>query len=116
MRMRFDSPLRGLAIGAPVEFFGVSIGNVVKVAVDYDPPTQRFSLVVDVVTYPHRLSSVLDKFPAHDEEEAKVATFIASMVHTDLRAQARTGNLLTGQLYVALDFVKCPRASIRLRS
>jgi paraquat-inducible protein B len=111
MRMRFDSPLRGLAIGAPVEFFGVSIGNVVRVAVDYDPPTQRFSLVVDVVTYPHRLGSVLDKFPAHDEEEAKVATFIASMVHSGLRAQARTGNLLTGQLYVALDFVKSPPAA-----
>jgi paraquat-inducible protein B len=111
MRMRFDSPLRGLSIGAPVEFYGVSIGNVVKVAVDFDPPTQKFSLVVDVVTYPHRLGSVLDKFPAHDEEDAKVATFIGSLVHTGLRAQARTGSLLTGQLYVALDFVKSPPAA-----
>lgn len=111
MRMRFDSPLRGLAIGAPVEFFGVSIGNVVKVAVDYDPPTQKFSLVVDVVTYPHRLGSVLDKFPTNNEEDAKVAAFIGSMVHAGLRAQARTGNLLTGQLYVALDFMKSPPAA-----
>jgi paraquat-inducible protein B len=108
MRMRFDSPLRGLAIGAPVEFYGVSIGNVVKVAVDFDPPTQKFSLLVDVVTYPHRLGSVLAKFPTNNEEDAKVATFIASLVHGGLRAQARTGNLLTGQLYVALDFVKSP--------
>ena len=111
MRMRFDSPLRGLEIGAPVEFYGVSIGNVVKVAVDFDPPTQKFSLVVDVVTYPHRLGSVLDKFPTNNEEEAKVAAFIGSMVHAGLRAQARTGNLLTGQLYVALDFVKSPPAA-----
>jgi paraquat-inducible protein B len=109
MRMRFDSPLRGLTIGAPVEFYGVSIGNVVKMAVDFDPPRQKFSLVVDVVTYPQRLGSVLDKFPA--QEDAKVATFIGSMVHTGLRAQARTGNLLTGQLYVALDFVKSPPAA-----
>ena len=108
MRMRFDSPLRGLMSGAPVEFFGVSIGNVVKVAVDFDPPTHKFSLVVDVVTYPHRLGSVLAKFPTNNEEDAKVATFIASLVHGGLRAQARTGNLLTGQLYVALDFVKSP--------
>ena len=112
MRMRFDSPLRGLAIGAPVEFFGVSIGNVVKVAVDFVPPTQKFSLLVDVVTYPHRLGSVLDKFPTNNEEDAKVAAFIGSMVHTGLRAQARTGNLLTGQLYVALDFMKSPPAAI----
>jgi paraquat-inducible protein B len=111
MRMRFDSPLRGLAIGAPVEFYGVSIGNVVKAAVDYDPPTQKFSLLVDVVTYPHRLGSVLAKFPTNNEEEAKVATFIGSMVHAGLRAQARSGNLLTGQLYVALDFVESPPAA-----
>jgi paraquat-inducible protein B len=110
MRMRFDSPLRGLAIGAPVEFYGVSIGNVVKVAVDFDAPTQKFSLLVDVVTYPQRLGSVLDKFPARDKQDAKVATFIGSMVHTGLRAQARTGNLLTGQLYIALDFVRSPPA------
>ena len=108
MRMRFDSPLRGLVIGAPVEFFGVSIGNVVKVAVDFDPPTQKFSLLVDIVTYPHRLGSVLAKFPTNNEEDAKVATFIGRMVHDGLRAQARTGNLLTGQLYVALDFMKSP--------
>jgi paraquat-inducible protein B len=111
MRMRFNSPLRGLAIGAPVEFYGVSLGNVVKVAVDFDPPTQKFSLLVDVVTYPHRLGSVLAKFPTHNEEDAKVATFIGSLVHDGLRAQARTGNLLTGQLYVALDFVKSPSAA-----
>ena len=111
MQMRFDSPLRGLTIGAPVEFYGVSIGNVVKVAVDFDPPTQKFSLLVDVVTYPHRLGSVLAKFPAHDDEDAKIATFIGSLVHAGLRAQARTGSLLTGQLYVALDFVKSPPAA-----
>ena len=108
MRMRFDSPLRGLVIGAPVEFFGVSIGNVVKVAVDFDPPTQKFSLLVDIVTYPHRLGSVLAKFPTNNEEDAKVASFIGSMVHDGLRAQARNGNLLTGQLYIALDFMKSP--------
>ena len=111
MRMRFDAPLRGLAIGAPVEFFGVSMGNVVKVAVDYDPPTRKFSLLVDIVTYPHRLGSVLAKFPTHNEEDAKVAAFIGSMVHAGLRAQARSGSLLTGQLYVALDFVKAPPAA-----
>ena len=108
MRMRFDSPLRGLTIGAPVEFFGVSIGNVDKAAVDYDPPTHKFSLLVDIVTYPHRLGSVLAKFPTQNEEDAKVAAFIGSMVHAGLRAQARTGSLLTGQLYVALDFMKSP--------
>ncbi len=106
MRMRFDDPLRGLTIGAPVEFYGVSIGNVSRVAVDFDPQTQQFRLLVDVVTYPHRLGPVLAKFPTGNEEEDKIATFIGSLVHSGLRAQARTGNLVTGQLYIALDFQK----------
>jgi paraquat-inducible protein B len=107
MRMRFDDALRGLTAGAPVEFFGVSWGNVVRVAVDFDPPTQKFSLLVDVVTYPHRLGSVLAKLPTGgNNDEDKIAPFIGSLVHSGLRAQARTGNLLTGQLYIALDFQK----------
>jgi paraquat-inducible protein B len=47
--------------------------------------------------------------PAGDQE--KVALFIGSMVRNGLRAQARTGNLLTGQLYIALDFMKSPPAA-----
>src|SRR6202000_2173243 len=39
-------------------------------------------------------------------DEHKIAVFISSLVHSGLRAQARTGNLVTGQLYLALDFQK----------
>jgi paraquat-inducible protein B len=104
-RMRFDQPLRGMLPGAPFEFFGVNIGEVTKVTVDFDPPTQKFSVVVDVVAYTRRLGSVLEKFPTQGNQE-KVALFIGSLVRNGLRAQARTGNLLTGQLYIALDFIK----------
>jgi paraquat-inducible protein B len=109
-RMRFDQPLRGLLPGAPLEFFGVNIGEITKVTVDFDPPTQRFSVLVDVVAYTHRLGSVLAKLPPGGDQE-KVALFIGSMVRNGLRAQARTGNLLTGQLYIALDFIKSAPAA-----
>jgi paraquat-inducible protein B len=105
-RMRFDQPLRGLLPGAPLEFFGVNIGEVTRVTVDFDPPTQKFSVLVDVVAYTRRLGSVLAKFPTANGDQEKVALFIGSLVHNGLRAQARTGNLLTGQLYIALDFMK----------
>jgi paraquat-inducible protein B len=105
-RMRFDQPLRGLVPGAPLEFFGVDIGEVTRVTVDFDPPTQKFSILVDVVAYTHRLGSVLAKFPTANGDQEKVALFIGSLVRNGLRAQARTGNLLTGQLYIALDFMK----------
>jgi paraquat-inducible protein B len=75
------------------------------VALDYDPPTRKFSVVVDLAVYAHRLGSVLAKFPSDQGNEAQVAAFVGSMVKDGLRAQARTGNLLTGQLYISLDFV-----------
>jgi paraquat-inducible protein B len=104
-QLRFPEALRGLEKGASVEFFGVDVGEVRKVALDYDPPTRKFSVVVDLAVYAHRLGSVLAKFPSDQGNEAQVAAFVGSMVKDGLRAQARTGNLLTGQLYISLDFV-----------
>lgn len=108
-RLRFPEALRGLDKGAAVEFFGVNVGDVRNVALDYDSSTRKFSVVVDIAVYEHRLGPVLAKFPSSRGNEAQVAAFVASMVKDGLRGQARTGNLLTGQLYVSLDFV--PNAS-----
>jgi paraquat-inducible protein B len=103
-QLRFPEALRGLEKGATVEFFGVNVGEVRKVALDYDPPSRKFSVVVDIVVYEHRLGPVLAKFPSDRGNEAQVAAFVDSMVKDGLRAQARAGNLLTGQLYISLDF------------
>jgi paraquat-inducible protein B len=104
-RLRFPEALRGLEKGASVEFFGVAVGDVRNVVLDYDPSTRKFSVVVDIAVYEHRLGPVLAKFPSSQGNEAQVAAFVGSMVKDGLRAQARTGNLLTGQLYISLDFV-----------
>ena len=105
LQMRFSEALRGLEPLAPVEFVGVNVGNVSKVKLDYDPVSRKFSVVTDVAIYSQRLGSVLNKLPTRTSQREAVADFIAGMVHDGLRAQARTGNLLTGQLYVALDFI-----------
>lgn len=106
LRMRFDQALRGLTENAPVEFFGIDIGHVRSVNVDYDPLTKSFPVIVDAVIYPDRLGRIRAKAElkgdnAHDE----TATFLTPLIEKGLRAQARTGNLLTGQLYVAIDFM-----------
>jgi paraquat-inducible protein B len=108
VRMRFDQTLRGLAVGAPVEFLGVKIGQVVSINLDYDARRQRFPLVVGAVLYPQRLGRAYDKLAALSQargEGGELAPMIGKLVAHGLRAQARTGNLLTGQLYIALDFV-----------
>ncbi|HEV7123517.1 MAG TPA: MlaD family protein [Rhodanobacter sp.] len=108
IRMRFDQSVRGLAVDAPVEFLGINIGKVVSVRLDYDVKTQKFPVVVGAVVYPQRLGSAYEKLEAIDRERGEspdLSRMIGRLVDQGLRAQARTGNLLTGQLYVALDFV-----------
>ena len=108
IRMRFEQSVRGLAVDAPVEFLGINIGRVVSVRLDYNEKAQRFPVVVGAVIYPQRLGKAYDKLEALAKargEGTDLSQLIGHLVDHGLRAQARTGNLLTGQLYVALDFV-----------
>ncbi|MGF6610153.1 paraquat-inducible protein B [Paraburkholderia sp. WSM4175] len=110
IQLRFEQSLRGLAVGAPVEFSGLNIGQVVSMRLDYDAAKHRFPSVVGIVVYPSRLGSVLEQLPTYGgDSEQQAAQFLAGMVQHGLRAQARSGNLLTGQLYISLEFV--PNAS-----
>lgn len=109
IRMRFEKSMRGLDVNAPVEFLGVKIGNVVSVHLDYDEKTQTFPLIVGVIVYPQRLGSAYDKLLALGKsrgENPDMSPMMGRLVDHGLRAQARTGNLLTGQLYISMDFVK----------
>lgn len=108
LRMRFEQSVRGLAAGSPVEFLGIDIGRVVSVKLDYDPKTQRFPVIVGALVYPQRLGAAYQKLETLARsrgENPDLAQLMGPLVAHGLRAQARTGNLLTGQLYVALDFV-----------
>ncbi|MBB6188791.1 MlaD family protein [Rhodanobacter sp. MP7CTX1] len=112
-RMRFDQSVRGLTVDAPVEFLGINIGKVVSVNLDYDAQTQRFPVVVGAVVYPQRLGNAYDKLEALAKsrgENPDLSQMMGRLIDHGLRAQARSGNLLTGQLYVALDFLpKSPK-------
>ncbi|HUH30913.1 MAG TPA: MlaD family protein, partial [Rhodanobacter sp.] len=108
LRMRFEQSVRGLAVDAPVEFLGIPIGKVVSIRLDYDQRQQRFPVLVGAVVYPQRLGSAYDKLEALAKANGghtDLAHLLQRLIAHGLRAQARAGNLLTGQLYVALDFV-----------
>lgn len=104
--LRFAESLRGLSAGAPVYFAGVEVGSVESVSLAYDARTHRFPTVVMADVFPSSMGNVLQALPKEsgsiDEQAAK---FLRMLVANGLRAQVRTGNLLTGQLYVSLDFV-----------
>lgn len=112
IRMRFDQSLRGLAVDAPVEFLGINIGRVVSINMDYDAKHERFPVTVGAVVYPQRLGRAYEKLVAQAQESngsPDLAPIMGKLVAHGLRAQARTGNLLTGQLYIAMDFL--PKAA-----
>ncbi|WP_114239159.1 intermembrane transport protein PqiB [Dyella sp. C9] len=108
IRMRFEQSLRGLAVDAPVEFLGVPFGRVVSINLDFDEKTQTFPTVVGAVVYPQRLGKAHDKLVAlarAQGDDEQMSQMMSRLVEHGLRAQARSGNLLTGQLYIALDFL-----------
>ncbi|MFK3797066.1 MULTISPECIES: intermembrane transport protein PqiB [unclassified Pseudomonas] len=120
IRMRFNQSLRGLVVNAPVDFLGVNIGRVVSVDLDYDPATGTFPGVVGAVIYPQRLGAANDKLreqAGSGDEEEQTSRILGRFVERGLRAQIRTGNLLTGQLYVAMDFdPKAPKIAYNAKA
>lgn len=106
----FKESLRGLTIGAPVDFRGINIGEVRSVGVEYDHDAGDFKFPVEINIYPNRLRSRF-RPGAKPLDDTNGAAFVTRLVERGLRAQLKTGNLLTGQLYVSLDFFKdAPKA------
>ena len=106
-RLLFASSVRGLAVGAPVEYRGLPIGEVTRIAVDGSggEANPEPKIAVDVRVYPRRLPTINKSGPEDmtlDDQRKR----IDPMVRRGFRAQLKSGSLLTGQLYVSLDFVK----------
>jgi paraquat-inducible protein B len=100
----FDQSLRGLSAGASVDFRGIVLGEVRSVGVEFDPVKKSFRMPVTVDMYPARLGRSFAQTIGTNEDRSVGTQVLERMVARGLRGQLRTGNLLTGQLYVALDF------------
>jgi paraquat-inducible protein B len=105
VRVVFEQSVRGLEPGAPVDLLGVDIGTVRSVTLQAGPRDGRPAVEVLADVYPSRLGPLRRQFVAAGETDEKAnAAFIRRLVEGGLRAKVQTGNLLTGNLYVALDF------------
>ncbi|MEK6353107.1 MAG: MlaD family protein [Burkholderia cenocepacia] len=110
--MNFNQSLRGLAVGAPVDFRGIVLGEVTNIGIDFDPKTKNFLMPVTINVYPERLGRRFRETIESKGEPAR-REIVERLVQHGLRGQLRTGNLLTSQLYVALDFFpKAPPVKI----
>ena len=107
IKMRFERPLRGLTLGAPIEFVGVEIGNVTAIDVGYEANTQHFPVFVSGRLYPRRMGLAYTTLQAQGAKgtDDDLARLVGKLAARGLRVQPRSGNLLTGRLYLVLDFV-----------
>ncbi|HET6675616.1 MAG TPA: MlaD family protein [Nitrospiraceae bacterium] len=100
----FKDSLRGLSIGAPVEFRGIVIGEVQSMSVEFDEEQGEFRFPVGITIYPVRLIAMVSGGTKTAQDPAQRRARWDLLVDRGLRGQLRTGSLLTGQLYVAVDF------------
>jgi paraquat-inducible protein B len=113
----FQESVRGLSTGAPVNFYGVAVGEVTEVGLFFDPKTLNVKPRVEVVLYPERVVAQLPtvqgvRLQAMVEQQVTRRDFMQKLVEQrGLRAQLATGSLLTGQRFVSLAYF--PKASRR---
>ncbi|MGD8208077.1 MAG: MlaD family protein [Thiohalocapsa sp.] len=100
--LEFAGSVRGLQPGAPVEFRGIKIGKVTDISLELDMAALSARIPVTVELEPERLR--LSEDGASRLTPAERRRFWDRLVGRGLRAQLKTGSLLTGALYVDLDF------------
>jgi paraquat-inducible protein B len=109
----FKQSVRGLAPGAPVEFRGIQIGEVMEITAQVDPKTAEFSVPVTVNVDSERLGVKVLDATSPEAWEAMRRKVIDTLIERGYRAQLRTGNLLTGALYVNVEaFPGAPPATV----
>jgi paraquat-inducible protein B len=94
----FTGSVRGLTVGSPVEFRGIRIGEVLDIKMEYDTKEKAFRIPVLVEIEQERIK-VIGEMDWSDRK--KMSDYLVAQ---GMRAQLKTGNLITGQLLVDLDF------------
>ncbi len=106
--LHFDGSVRGLNVGASVEFRGIRIGKVLDVKLELDLQRQIFRIPVLIEIEPGRIHANGEQ-PADDPDHKIMNQLVAQ----GMRARLKTGNLITGQLFVDLDiYPDAPEAHI----
>jgi len=99
--MYFEGSVHGLQSGAPVSFRGVRIGTVKEVKLAVDIQDYQIYIPVYIEIDPRRLNGTRgeDYYTLHNHID------LERLIKSGLRARLQLQSLLTGQLYVDLDFM-----------
>jgi paraquat-inducible protein B len=113
----FKESLHGLSVGAPVSMLGLPVGEVTDIGLDFVRETRSIRTRVEIMTYQYRVLRHLGKTDVallktlSREERNKMMQHLVE--ERGMRAQLRTGSLISGQQYVAIEyFPDAPKARI----
>lgn len=95
----FEGAAQGLQVGAPVVFLGVKVGTVKRIRLGLDAENRRFMVPVTIEIEPNMAQS-----PRGDQVDLRDRDTLRQLVERGLRGRLKMQSLLTGQLYVDLDF------------
>lgn len=95
--MHFEGSVRGLETGAPVELRGIKVGEVTDIRLIVDREAKAISVPVTIVLEPERVTLM-------GIRQTDPVAAMGELVQRGMRAQLKSGSLLTGALYVDLDF------------
>jgi len=96
----FEGAAQGLQIGAPVMFLGVKVGTVKQIQLGLDAHDNRFVVPVTIEVLPQVVRA-----RGGEPVDLRDRAVVRGLVDRGLRARLRMQSLLTGQLYVDLDFL-----------
>ena len=101
--LNFTESVRGLKVGAPVYFRGIQMGEVTDIQLAFDTVNQTITVPVTIVINYGRIA-----MKGNTETETQLVSTregrVDYFIKKGLRGQLQTGSLLTGSLYVAMDF------------
>jgi paraquat-inducible protein B len=117
--LHFNESVKGLAVGAPVTLMGLAVGEVTEVGLYFDPKTLEIRPRVFISFYPERTIAQFGseqqsavRADTEQDTEKRIHILRRLVEERGLRARLQTGNLLTGQRYVAFEFLpNSPKAA-----
>lgn len=110
--VNFSESVRGLTVGAPVEFKGMQLGEVTDIQLSYDMNRKKISVPVTIELDYSRVKlkrNIKTRKQLHASHKERINYFIQQ----GMRAQLQTGNIITGQLFIDLgSFPNAPPYTI----
>lgn len=96
----FDQTVRGLSKRATVEFRGITIGRVADISFELVPANgdPRIPVLIEIDC------GLMRRDIRDNPEKLQDTEFLTQLVDKGLRASLKTGSLITGALYVDLDY------------